>query len=60
MQEQTPKLKYDEGWDKSEKDRVWQHEKRLDNDVDAKDTSTTTNREEIRWEEEEEVAQEIR
>ena len=35
------------------KDRVWQREKKLDNDVNAKDMSTATNQEELREEEEE-------
>ena len=30
------------------KDRVWQREKKLDNDVNAKDMSTATNQEELR------------
>ena len=41
------------------KDRVWQREKKLDNDVNAKDMSTATNQEELREEEEKEEEEEF-
>ena len=51
---------------RNSKDRLWQPEKKLDNDVNAKDMSTATNQEELREkkkkeeEEEEEAFLEIK